>query len=452
MDATEPLAEQPAPIAPPNRGLRGWYEALDRRARIIVWVSAVGLLWRMVFVGFIHRPWLMDYSDMHSYLSAAEHYADLGRSTDTGDWYYPSGTGASIGLWLLLFGVEAGKRVAGELQAVMAAAVVPLTYVIGRRFFTDARVAFWAAILYAVHYLPMGFAGLFMSETYLTIGLAGAMALLQPERPRSALAAGLALGYGAWAKSQAFLLAPLWAALLLLDRKVKPAVAVLVGVLCFVVPVSVIATIKSGQPSFISSNGGQTFALGQCPVRTMIFEHPQEHWRILWSAPDLNQRTPRGEVEASWQDAVFDVPFNHSRYYMGVGLDCIRRYPRHALRTLFFHVADTFSGPPWSNIIPWPESHAGYEVPAAIANWFVSYLLAPLAFFALALHRRERGIWIVFGFPVLSLLASAVLFHGDPRFRVPYDFTFFLAGAQGYFTLRAAWLSRAGRRPAPQSA
>ncbi|MBS2029540.1 MAG: hypothetical protein JST54_16680 [Deltaproteobacteria bacterium] len=437
----EPVAPPPTPV--PKRGPRAWYGGLSREARWVFWATLISGVWRLLFVGFIHQPWKLDFSDMHNYYIAAQHYADLGRSTDTGDWYYPSGTAAMIGFWILIFGLNVGKVLAALFQALLSTAVIPLTYVAGRRFFSDARVGTWAALLYSVHYLPMGFAGMYMSETYLTIGLAAALALLDPAKPKSAFKAGLALGYGAWAKSQAFLLAPLWALLWLWrGRRWKPGIAVGVAVVMCLVPISIVATVKSGVPAFISTNGGQTFALGQCPIRSIVYEHPKEHWRIGWSAPDLNQRTPRGEVEASWGDAIFNEPFNHSSYYMKVGLDCIRRYPKNALRAMFYHVADTFSGPPWSNIVPWPDSHNGYYVPTMISNLFLAYFIAPLAFFGLWKKRHEDGIWLAFGLPFTSLLASAVLFHGDPRFREPYDFMFMLAGMQGWFILRDRWRAR----------
>lgn len=432
--STEPVAA-PAPQPPPPRGLRAWYAALSRPARLVLWVTAASAVFRLLFVGLVHQPWKLDWSDMHNYLSAATHYADFKRPTDVGDWYYPSGTGAMIAFWLIILGTAKGKIAAGLFQALLSTAVIPLTYVGGKRFF-DARVGATAAVAYAFHYLPLGFAGMYMSETYLTIGLALALAAFDPDRPKRAFWAGVALGLGAWAKSQAFLIAPLWALLLLLDRRWKPAVALMVGVSLWVVPISIVASKKSGVPSFISANGGQTFALGQCPFKTMIYRHPTQNWAIYWSAPDLNQRTPRGEPEANWQDATFNVPFNNSRYYMRVGFACIRRYPKNALRSLFYHLADTFSGPPWSNIIPWPDWSAGYAVPAAISNWLIAYLIAPLAFVGLWLQRRSRGMWFAFGLPVASLLFTAAMFHGDPRFRVPFDQLFLLAAAAAFFALR----------------
>ena len=456
MSAPENLAieaPQRAPELPPVAPLaptppRGWYAGLSREARWILWATIVGGIWRLIFVAFIHQPWKYDYSDMHNYLQAARDYADLKKATDTGDWYYPSGTGSQIGIWILLFGENAGEVVAGLVQALMATACIPLTFIAGKRFF-DARVAMWGALAWSLHYMPMGFAGMFMSETYLNFGLALALATFDPNSVKRSFWGGFALGYATWAKSQALLLAPLWAALMIWrGRRWKPSIAVCVGVALWVIPISIVATKKSGVPSFVSANGGQTFALGQCPIRSIIFEDPIGHGRVAWGAPDLAQRASRGGPEASWREAQFDVPFSNSRYYMKVGLDCIRQYPWNAVRTFFFHVSDTFAGPPWTDVVTWPIAHDNFVAFAAWSNWILAYLVAPFAFYGLWHKRRDDGIWLAFGLPFASCLATAIMFHGDPRFREPYDFMFMLAGVQGWFIYRAKRASRLAPGPA----
>jgi hypothetical protein len=291
-----------------------------------------------------------------------------------------------------------------------------------------------------------------MSESYLTLGLVTACAAFVPEKPLQCLLAGFLLGIGAWAKSQAFLLAPLWAALLFFRGQRKGAVAVVVGVSVVVVPVSIVCMAKTGVPAFISTNGGQTFALGQCPIKSIVSEDPQGHWSVAFGVPNLYQRVGRGEVEATWEDAHFYTPFNHSGYYMKVGMNCLKKYPKHAIKMFFLHAIDTFAGPPWSNVVPWPDSHIGYDPPhlfhisfgpfSAISNLFVSYVIAPLAFYAMWRRRRDDGMYYLFVFPIGSLLFSAVAFHGDPRFRSPYDFFFFMAAALAYVELKARWDAR----------
>jgi len=46
------------------------------------------------------------------------------------------------------------------------------------------------------------------------------------------------------------------------------------------------------------------------------------------------------------------------------------------------------------------------------------------------------GIHYLVSLPLGSLLASAFLFHGDPRFRVPYDFCIFVGVAVAMDELR----------------
>jgi hypothetical protein len=123
---------------------------------------------------------------------------------------------------------------------------------------------------------------------------------------------------------------------------------------------------------------------------------------------------------------------------MREGFTCIERYPRHALKMALLHLADTFSGPPWSNEIPWPDSHTGWFVPSLLSNLFVSYLVTPFALLGMWWNRRSAAMWLFGIFPLLSTLATAVLFHGDPRFRAPYDFFLFIAAA-------VAWVQRKDR-------
>lgn len=418
---SEPTAAEPSPAPAPAPVPR-----MDRLTRWMWRITAVGSLIRVVFVLTVHRPIDFDYSDMHSYIERARQMATPGFHSSIYDWYYPSGTAFFISIWLRLCGEHAGYLVAGVVQALLASVEIPLVFFATARFFSKP-VALGAAALFAFHYLSIGYAGFFMSENYLTIGLIGACALFVPERPLRLLAAGLMLGLGAWAKSQAVLLAPLWALVLLWRGKRLGAGLLLAGCLGVVVPVSIYVSVKNHQPTFISYNGGQTFALAHCPIREIWYSDPISHTGAMFTLPVQNQRFERGDVEASWGSAHYTQPFSNSKFYMGEGFNCIKRYPKHFLRQVFYHLADTFCGPPWSLTMPWPDSHTAFRPFSLVSNLFVSVLCAPLAFVGLWWRRREVAMWLYFGLPVLSVLATAVLFHGDSRFRCPYDFCFFIA-------------------------
>ncbi len=362
------------------------------------------------------------------YHRSAVGYLDRSHPTSLFDWYYPSGTPSLIAACIYFFGPTSGITALGVLQALVNGLEVPLGYLIAKRYWGE-RVGLAAMVLFGTHYLALGFSGLMMSESWLTLGLIGAVALLDPDRPGRSLLAGLALGFGAWAKSQAMLLGPLWALVMLKDRQRKSAAAVLLGLAAVVVPASIVASVHLQRPVILSPNGGQTFALGLGRVKSIHFDDPVPHSGANFGLPDVFQRAGRGEEQASWGDSHYTEPFFDSGFYFREGLACIRRYPGHALQALLLHVADTFAGLPWSEVAPWPETEGPSRAATVGSNLIVAYLVAPLAFWGWWLRRRERAIWYVFGLPFLSLLTSAVLFHGDPRFRVPYDFAFFAAAA-----------------------
>jgi 4-amino-4-deoxy-L-arabinose transferase-like glycosyltransferase len=408
-----------APPAQPHR---------DRIDRILLWTLGLGTVSRLIFVMFIHRPYDFDWSDMHSYIERAVQMADPVHGSNSYDWYYPSGTSAVLSIVLRLFREPGGWTVAAFFQAMLSSAEILLIFMAARRYF-GRRIALVASILFAADYMTYGYAGYFLSENYLEIGLVGAMAVLDPDKPRRGLLAGLLLGFGAWAKSQAFLLAPLWALVLAWRGKWRSAGMVMVGALLVVVPVSIYVSKASQHPVFISNNGGQTFALGQCPIKEIHYDDRIHNTAAMFIAPVLAQRQGRGEIEASWQNAFYHESFQNSGYYLREGLHCIERYPRHALRMAWRHFLDTFVGPPDSPALPWPDSYTPFAVPAITTNYLICLILVPLGFVGAWKRRREVGMWLLVVLPIASLLLSAVLFHGDPRFREPYDFCFFIAAA-----------------------
>lgn len=435
----EPLP--PAPAEPPS--------APRAKTDGITWamwiVAALGTALRVWFVLTVHRPIDFDYSDMHSYVEGARWMATPGYKPSIFDFYYPTGSAFFIHLWLRLFGMRTGWLVAGAVQGLISGAEIPLIYFATRRFFSK-YVAFAAALLFATHYLSIGYAGFFMSENYLAIGIIGACALYVPEKPLRLLLAGLALGLGAWAKSQAILLAPMWSLVLWFRGQRLGAVLVSAGALAVVIPVSAWVSLTTGKPTFISYNGGQTFALAHCPIREIAYSDPVTHTGAMFTLPVQNQRFERGDPEAAWGSAHYAEPFVNSKYYMHEGFECIRRYPKHYLRQIFYHVADTFSGPPWSITMPWPDSHTKFRGFSLGSNLFLCWVVAPVALLGLWWRRREQAMWIYFALPLASVLLTAVLFHGDSRFRCPYDYGFFIAASAA---VEFWWQRRKGLRTPP---
>jgi len=403
---------------------------LSARERLgLVAATAIGLGLRLLWVLKIHPPSKSVFSDMGSYVERAKHLA-LGYYAP-GDWIYPPGTPGPIALWMKLT-PNHWETAAALMQALMATAEIPLLFIAARRWFGN-RIALAAAASYAVYYPAIDYVGLFSSENYLTFGLILAVAFFDPERPLRTAWSGVGLGLGAIAKPQAMLLAPLWFALLLLRRKNRTAAALTVACTLMVMPLSYLCSKATGQVQFLSTAGGVVMVQAWCPVKDVDAHGPG--WQMGFGLPTVAQRDYRGEVESTWGHAKYNVPFIDSRFYMHEGLGCIARFPKHALRTLVLNFWDTFGGPPWSYQGPWPDASTDWRKPTLLCNLFVSWLVLPFTLLGIWRYRRLDGMHWVVSLPLLSCVLNCLIFHGEPRFRVPYDFTLLLGACAGIASL-----------------
>jgi 4-amino-4-deoxy-L-arabinose transferase-like glycosyltransferase len=431
-------------VTTPWRDASGVSRAPARRQleRWMVGVVAAGTTLRLLWVLLVHRPIESDYSDMHTYMVGALHFVDAQYVFGQNDFFYPSGTSFLLSLFVRLFGTPRGWTAAAVAQALLSGLEIGLLFLAARRFF-GSRVAFVSATLLAFHYLAISYPGYFLSENWLSLCLVGACAAFVPGKPLMCLLAGALLGLGAWAKPPAFLLALLWGAWLLRRRKWVSAAFTMAGTLAIVLPISLLVSVRTGSPSFISTNGGQNFALGYCPIKTIAYSIPWLQEKSSFELPVVTQRAERGEVEATWPTAYFRERFVNSGFYFRTGLACIRQHPAHAARMVLLHAADTFAGPPWSSVIPWPDSgdytaqwslgsirvRRPYRLLARTSNFFVSYVVLSLALLGAWRARHRAGTWALVVLPIVALLASTVAFIADPRFRVPYDFCLFVGAA-----------------------
>ncbi|MBS2026891.1 MAG: glycosyltransferase family 39 protein [Deltaproteobacteria bacterium] len=396
----------------------------------VIGATVLGLGLRLLWVLKLHPPSSEVFSDMQSYVDRARHL--LAGRYDSGDWLYPPGTSAPLALWMKLTPFS-WQRSAAVMQAVLAAAEIPLIFIGARRWFGN-RVALMAAASFSIYYLAIDYAGLFSSEVYLTFWLVLAVALLDPDRPVRMALAGLALGLGALAKPQVMLLAPMWFGLLAMRRQWNQAAALTAACAAVVLPASIICTRATGHLQVLSSTSGVVMVQAWCPVKDV--EAHSSAWSMAFGLPTVSTRIGRGEQEAMWGHARYDVPFTDSGFYMREGLRCIARFPAHALRTLALNLWDTFGGPPWSFQGPWPDAATDWRKPTLWCNQLFSWLVVPFAFLGMWRHRRDRGMLFAVTLPVASCIVTCLVFHGEPRFRVPYDFAILVGAWMGLASMR----------------
>ena len=391
--------------------------------------TALGLALRLLWVLKLHPPESEIFSDMQSYVDRARHL--LAGRYDSGDWLYPPGTSAPIALWMKLTPLH-WQRSTAVMQALLAAAEIPLLFVGARRWFGN-RVALAAAASFSVYYLAIDYAGLFSSEGYLTFWLVLAIALLDPDRPSRMALAGLALALGALVKPQVMLLGPMWFGLLAMRRQWKQAAALTAACGAVVLPASAICSRATGHLQVLSSTSGVVMVQAWCPVKDV--EAHSSAWNMAFGLPTVSTRIGRGEPEAQWGHAKYDVPFSDSGFYVREGLHCIARFPAHALRTLVLNLWDTFGGPPWSFQGPWPDAATDWRKPTLWCNQLFSWLVAPFAFLGMWRYRRDRGMLFAVTLPFASCVVNCLVFHGEPRFRVPYDFAILVGAWMGLASL-----------------
>jgi hypothetical protein len=383
--------------------------ALSRDARIVLALTALGLAIRLFYVLKAHPPGDNLYSDMQGAYSNARSFADPHHVVGPWDTVKPRGMGLLGAFMLRHFGVNQwGLRAWALLQALLGTAAIPLSFIGVRRCFGRQAALLTAAFL-TVDYLAIAFSGFLMVETYLAFFLTLALALLDPKRPLLSLLAGVALGFGAWFKPQGIMLAPFWmltlwifggphlkaglgvarrslAWLLTPTRPRVSALLLAVGVFAVIIPESVAISRINHHPTFLSAYGGQ---------------------------------------DVTFRASVFD-----NDVVMREGMKCFTQSVGFAVSWILWQLVDVFAGPPWSTIDTWPVP-GGPLSGNRFFQLLIMYLYAPLAFVALWRARRSLGAWLGFGAPMASIWTLAMLFSGDPRYRMPFDVFIVAGGSAG---------------------
>lgn len=207
-----------------------------------------------------------------------------------------------------------------------------------------------------------------------------------------------------------------------------------------VAPESVAVSRIAGRPTLLSTNGGQIFYSGHCPVHLVTCQGAQGTW--ISGAPTSMALHPE------WPDVQIDVPCYDTAAYHRMGLLCLRQMGWGAVGWGAEQVADAFAGWPWRPMDPWPIDEDAPE--GALARGFnlaMAWLALPLLLWALWQRRRAPEIWLAAGVPLLAVLAVALIFLGDPHYRSSFD-PFLLAGATaGGAEIWSAWRRRRARLP-----
>jgi 4-amino-4-deoxy-L-arabinose transferase-like glycosyltransferase len=394
---------------------------LADRWRSVGWAMVIaGALLRLVFT-VIHPPYNYLYADMAGYVERAQALAAGLRLTPYDALGQP-GTHILLAAPLWIFGSGHGGLVAATWLWWFLSSLIPLaTWQLARQL-VGPRAAALAAALAAFNPLLISYGAYFTSEIPATALLICALALgytAAARRNRSGIAllalAGLFGGAAVVVRPQLILNLAVFALALrpwLLNRR---AIAAFACALALPVAGGIwYSSAARGQLTFIASNGGLNFFQEACSVHVLyLSESPGTSY--YFGSPVAAQLN-RGTDYYYRGIAPWDEGFFYRR-----GLECLKRRPLSALADSLRNVADlTATSEPWPQV----NEHALGRIADASNILYCGALLCAL--FALAWWRRRahqrlpRGIRVLL-WQLLLIVPLAMLFSGEPRYRLPYD-------------------------------
>jgi hypothetical protein len=373
---------------------------------------------RLWFALVAHPPLDHVYSDMRAYVAVATNFAS-GAGLDRYDVFQPPGTSWLLSAPLWLFGAgRSGLWGAAVLWALLSAATIFFAWRLVATVASE-RAGVVTAFLVAVNPLFIINAGYFLSETPAIALLTASLWLGYSAREHSgrgalarAVAAGLVGGAAVTVRPALVLnlavLALPWLMLPALRRRLAALAAGAVVVIAVGVAYDSAA---AGRLSGLGENAGITFLQGQCDTDIVSGGRPERPY--VFRTPPAAQRGGSRNFDFPGH-AIWDQSFYFDRSF-----DCIDDdglgHLRIEARSLWEMTVP---------IVPWPayDEHDLRPVAEAANDVYIA-LLAGALVVLLVLYRR--GTTVPGTRTLLLQLACcipvALIFFGDPRFRMPYD-------------------------------
>lgn len=400
--------------------------AVDERTRrwdvVAIVAIVIGAAARELFGVVTHPAMDYVYSDMAGYVDRAVRVVE-GADLNRFDALLPPGTHLLLAVPLWLFGTDRTGLVVGSMVwAALSAATPFFAWRVARHLLSPAAAAI-AAVLVAASPLAIAYTGYFTSETPATALLVAVVLLALTCRTstgRRRLLAGVALGVAAGALlgvrpqlalNGLFAVAPL----LIRWRTYRTALAGAVVAGGVLLAPTLAANAAAGAAGRINTHEGINFFLAHCDVRLLStgLDATTGRWDV--ASPVAIQR------DRGYDEFEPDHPPWDSDHYFRRGFDCIGDDGLGHVAVVVRNAADmTITSTPW----PLVDGPVLGDV-ARVANVvYCAALLVALVVLAVWWRRGRLewrggvGILLVH----LSLvLPTALLFLGEPRYRIPYD-------------------------------
>jgi tetratricopeptide (TPR) repeat protein len=348
-------------------------------------------------------------------------YAELARRIVSGDLllgpdlYYLSP--------LYMYVLAAGLAVTDSFTAVRVLQVIAGAVSVGglwvmTRSWANARAAWWAAGL-AVATGVITFYEILILQASIDTALTTAILLaltwaLQSGRASWFVVSGAVFGITALNRPNMLAVVVGLAALLLIARRVRPAAALLVGLLIGLAPVAVRNGIVADQWFTVSSHGGLNLYIGNSPTATGFYQTvPGIRPSIAGQAHDAREVAGRALGRVVTDDEA-------STYFRNQALTWMREHPGDAVVLFAKKFAFVFH----ASYVALPYSYPFYVHDTDAWLRFLPvgpWLLMPLGLIGLGvLVRRNAGADTLLWLSFVPLYAGAVaLFFVADRYRLP---------------------------------
>lgn len=397
------------------RGPGGWHLLA---VLAVIAGAAVRLVWGL----WLHPGSHFVYSDMSGYVTravAVVHGTFMG--PDGG--VYPPGTHLLLAAPFAAFGTGSAGLWAADVLWCLMAALVPLLAWLFIRELVGERAGALTAVGCAAWPPFVSFAGYFTSETPATMLLLLALWLLLRLRHAgvpsgrtyllAATAGAAAVATVAVRPQLSLNLVVALIPLLSLWRRALLVTAAAAGAGLPLAAVLFLGQQLSGQPS-LGANGGVNFFQGHCAVHAVLAGPADDVMEVL---------SPIAVQQHLGLDYTFrlhrmtDQPFFYQQ-----GWHCITADPAHQATLALHHLADLTAT---TRMWPQVDDSGAFAHAVHTTNLVWAFVLPLTMVAALAGWRwtetRRRDAHVELLAHLLCAAVLAVVYYGDPRFRVPYD-------------------------------
>ena len=425
----------------------------------LFWVTLLALVIRLVWNLVIHPPGNYITSDMRSYWIQSSAMLNAPLRRDGSTIFFPYGTASLLTAVRAIFGPDNHLALA-IVYACLGTLLVPLVYYLAKRLTKAHHLPRIAALATCFYYPFISYGGYYLSELPYAVCVTAtafySLRLADEGRGRDAFYLGVVMALGATFRPQILLSIPLLFAIWIFRRRGWPGFRVWhwFRIALPVVFMAVFSVARfhyhTGRMGFISGNEALNYAFGRC--HALSIESKAVGYFSSFSPPPmgyLEHRDKRNRDSFIRLDPALDVKLSlrgtmwTPETFEQVTRQCIERtgYARQ-IRYALVHVIML-----WGFNNAWPDSGEDpyrYIMLGAVVLHNILFL-TPTIIMLFAAFRRPFFRHALLAVHLVALLAIAIVYFGDVRYRIAYDGLIIVLALDGWRRIYGWLTSRSWR-------